>query len=174
MCQARVGSDQLRQVEEWRAKPVTRNLRMCQAQVGSDRLRQVEVSAETRHSQGFKGVAPLLIWAARSPGQEDQKHSDNCTEQSDAEPRPAARHEAPLDEAGTLTNPDATDQDRESTDDHGDAACDLRRHVVRDRYRVTRNRRSSSRDGSPLPSVLELLNSRLFPSCATVTVRSRP
>jgi hypothetical protein len=124
--------------------------------------------------RGARTFAPLLIWAARSPGQEDQEQSDNYTEQSDAEPRPAARHEAPLDEAGTLTNPDATDQDRESTDDHGDAACDLRRHVVRDCYRVTRNRRSSFRDGSPLPSVLELLNSRLFPSCATATVRSRP
>jgi hypothetical protein len=172
--QAQVGSDRLPHVEEWWAKLVTRNLKMCQAWVGTDRLRQVEVSAETRHSQGSRAFAPLLIRAARSPGQEDQEQSDNYTEQSDAEPRPAARHEAPLDEAGTLTNPDATDQDRESTDDHGDAACDLRRHVVRDCYRVTRNRRSSFRDGSPLPSVLELLNSRLFPSCATATVRSRP
>jgi hypothetical protein len=147
---------------------------MCQARVGSDRLPQAEESAETGHSQRFKGVAPLLMWAARSPGQGDQEKSDNQTEQSDAEPRPAAGHEAPLDEAGTLTNPDCTDQDRESTDDHGDAACDPRRHGVRERYRVTRNSRSSSREGSPLPSVLELLSSRLFPSCATTTVRSRP
>ena len=49
-----------------------------------------------------------------------------------------------------------------------------RDHVSLRLYRVTRNSRSSSPDGSPLPSVLELLSSRLFPSWATATVRSRP
>ena len=111
---------------------------------------------------------------ARSQGQEDQEQSDNQTEQPDGEPRPAASHEASLDETGALTNPDATDQDSESADDQADGACGLRLSCCSRRYRVTRKRRSSSRDGSPLPSVLELLSSRLFPSWATTTVRSRP
>jgi hypothetical protein len=118
-------------------------------------------------------VARPSAWAW-SQAQEDQEQSNNQTEQSYGEPRPAARHKAPLDETGALTNPDTTDQDSEPADDHGDGACALRCHLARDSYRVTRKRRSSSRDGSPLPSVLELLNSRLFPSWATATVRSRP
>jgi hypothetical protein len=68
---------------------------------------------------------------ASSQRQEDQEQSNNQTEQPDGEPRPAASHEASLDETGALTNPDATDQHSESTDDHGDGAYALRCHVAR-------------------------------------------
>jgi hypothetical protein len=59
---------------------------------------------------------------ATSQRQEDQEQSDNQTEQTDSEPRRAARHEAPLDQAGTLTDPDTADEDGESTDDQADRA----------------------------------------------------
>ena len=55
-------------------------------------------------------VAPRSALASPQ-GQEDQEQSKNQTEQPDGEPRPAASHEAPLDETGALTNPAATDQD---------------------------------------------------------------
>jgi hypothetical protein len=115
----------------------------------------------------------LTAWA-RFPGQVDQEQSDNQTQQSDGEPGPAAGHEAAFDEAGTLTNPDPTDQYRDPPMIMATVRATFDDMLLADRYRVTRNSRSSSPDGSPLPSVLELLNSRLFPSCATTTVRSRP
>jgi hypothetical protein len=76
-------------------------------------------------------VASPSAWAL-SQGQEDQEQSDNKAEQSDAEPRAAARHEAPLDQTGALTYPGSTNQDSESADDHDDGARDLRCHVARD------------------------------------------
>ena len=51
-------------------------------------------------------------------------------EQSDGEPGGAARHEASLDEAGTLTNPDAADEDGESTDDQAGPASGPRAHLT--------------------------------------------
>jgi hypothetical protein len=66
---------------------------------------------------------------ATSQRQEDQEQSDNQTEQTDGEPGRAARHEASLDEAGTLTDPDAADEDGESTDDQADRACGSGLHL---------------------------------------------
>jgi hypothetical protein len=96
---------------------------------------KLEAAAATFLCLGSRASALRLVTVARpsalacSQGQEDQEQSNNQTDQPDGEPRPAARHEAPLDETGALTNPYGTDQDSESADDHGDGTCNPRCHV---------------------------------------------